>query len=208
MQMNFQQTAKSFWNIWTAKNPEKSSNAVAQTMSDALSAHRRFQKVASDAVDKLRALPDRVGLSHVLVGGERQEFSLARGAWVRGVSGIRLMLIDEKKQCTGCESCPIQEASCGCTCTRVLCEADEPCRMPLHSHEYSELVTVIKGELTEHRYKADQTVLRRASDKIFYPAGEDHEPEVHGLFMLCWSPPLKEIKPGDDETRFVNFSCP
>jgi hypothetical protein len=163
-------------------------------LANALAAHQQFSRTAKRAVDELRNLPDRAGLRHTLAaGGVVEEFHLIRGVWVDTICGCKMMLVDEKKQCNGCESCEaVVGGGCG-ICTRVLCEADKPIRLPAHSHHYSEMVTIIKGSLIEHIAKDKAIVLRRASDKIFYAAGETHEPEIYGLMMICWTPPLANL---------------
>lgn len=159
-------------------------------LTDALAARAKFSITASRVVEELRAMPERVGLRHRMVDDLIEEFHLVRGVWVMGAGGCKLMLLDEKKNCNGCDDC--SEITCGicALCTRVLCEADKPIRMPAHRHDYAEVVTPISGYLIEHRGHGN----RIPTDKIFYPAHEVHEPEVFGLHLICWSPPLLPSK--------------
>lgn len=158
-----------------------------EVVADVLAAQARFSMAADRAIDHLRSMPEKARLVHKLNdNGIIEEFHLVRGVWVTGVAGCRMMLIDEKRQCGNCEECCMTEGSCG-TCTRVLCEADEPILIPTHTHRYSELVTLIKGSLTEHARPGSPTY---TEGKIYYRAQEIHNPEICGLMLICWTPPL------------------
>lgn len=154
-------------------------------LTDALAARAKFSLSAARVVAELRAMPERVGLLHRLVDDLIEEFHLVRGVWVDGAGGCKLMLLDEKRNCHGCDDCSVASHICA-LCTRVLCEADEPTRLPAHRHDYAEVVTPISGYLVEHRGNHK----RSPTDKIYYPAHEMHEPEIYGLHLVCWSPPL------------------
>ena len=128
------------------------------------------------------------------VGGGVDRFALVQGVWISTYPGMRMMLIDDATECSVCEE--------DCRATRVLCEAKESVICPRHKHNYSETVTVISGELIEHEPGSSVHALRRASDRIHYAGGQWHQPEVRGLIMVCWRPPLARIQTPHDASRF------
>lgn len=138
-----------------------------------LSAHLKLRAAAERATREI-GQDIRVMASH---DDENKviEAHLYRGSWVNIFPGIKLMLIDDRDGET-----------------RALCEADGTA--PKHYHTYHESIFILEGEVIE---KATNKVYRRAGDVIEHPPYEFHEPELHGLFMVKWRPPLPQLILGE-----------
>lgn len=133
-----------------------------------LGAHLRLRAAAEKATREI-GQDIRVMASHSH-DDKVIEAHLYRGSWVNIFPGIRLMLIDDRDGCT-----------------RALCEGEGT--MPKHYHTYHESLFVLEGELIEKTsgniYSVGQTVEHNAY--------EFHEPELRGLFMVRWKPPLPQL---------------
>ena len=155
----------------------------AEIRSRVRDAHKALRQAVARAVEDISHDVRVLKISH-LADGKVVEFPLYRGQWVSGPDGLKMMLIDDINHCPQRE-CPLCETNSGCgVCTRVLASGNS--RMPAHSHGYREYIQVIQGELIEHT-----TGARYAPGETIYYAGDYvHEPELNGLAMVCWQPPL------------------
>ena len=137
-----------------------------------LSAHLRLRAAAERATKEI-GQDIRVMASHDHED-KVMEAHLYRGSWVNVFPGMRLMLIDDKDGCT-----------------RALCEGEGI--VPKHYHTYHESLHVLEGRILEKttgkEYFTGQTV-----DHEPY---EFHQPELHGLFMVRWRPPLPQLIVGN-----------
>lgn len=168
-------------------------------------AHEALRRATAKAVSDI-ATDVRVLKISNMVDGEVKEFPLYRGVWVTSQGGLRVMLIDDINQCPE-RQCPLAQCNSGCSmCTRALCSGNS--RVEAHSHHYREYVQVIQGTLFEHTTGMEYGV----GQTVYYAAGVVHEPELHGMAMICWQPPLAlhssqvEIPPEDptpQETQSV-----
>ena len=61
--------------------------------------------------------------------------------------------------------------------------------MPKHYHTYHESLFVLEGELLEKTTEK----LYKVGDTIEHEAYEFHQPEMRGLFMVRWRPPLPQL---------------
>ena len=92
---------------------------------------------------------------------------LHKGSWVELLPGLKIMLLDN--------------SDLG---TRALTEGSGA--MPEHHHTFTETIFVISGEVLEH-----------TTGRVYYAGmsyshapGERHAPEIRGLIMVTWYPPL------------------
>jgi hypothetical protein len=165
---------------------------IARSLEQVKKARERLEKVSQNFLEELE-IPEKASLYLIQKDGKHVIQNLIRGTWVETDSGLRQMFLDEDSHCGACPS-----ASCTSSCTRVLVEAKDWVILPCHYHDYCETVTVISGEYYDlHRTEDSKlipVVLKRCSDKIYYPKGVYHEPKLKGLFLVCWAPPLSYIQ--------------
>jgi mannose-6-phosphate isomerase-like protein (cupin superfamily) len=133
-----------------------------------LSAHMRLRAAAERATREI-GQDIRVMASHDHED-KIMEAHLYRGTWVNIFPGIKLMLIDD-----------------GDGYTRALCEGQGV--MPKHYHTYYESLFVLEGEIIERTTGKKYEVCETAEHEPY----EFHEPELHGLFMVRWKPPLPQL---------------
>jgi len=159
---------------------------------DALAAHAQFSRLANRTVDALRKSPESAGVTYIEADGTEKVIRLVRGVWVQSMKHVRLMLIDEKKECKMCKECIPGCRTNVKSYTRVLCEIDKPTIIPAHTHSHDEFITVIDGSLKDDIIESG-CEMRRCHDKIFYKAGVMHSPELYGMILICWTPPLNQL---------------
>jgi hypothetical protein len=148
-------------------------------------ANERLRQAVAAAIDTARQ-PEVGYAAHLDAQGRAVTYSLVRGVWVETHPGLRVMLIDDTAHCGACPAahhCP----SAGCT--RCLVEAPDPVSLPAHTHTCCESVHIVEGVLRD-RY-LDDLPHRRSGERVYYRMNMLHEPVLHGLFLICWSPPLK-----------------
>lgn len=127
-------------------------------------AHSRLRSAVERAsVDLSQDI--RVMSSHE--GDNVVERYLCRGVWVELIPELRILLIDDRNDGT-----------------RALVEGKAS--LPKHYHTYNETLLVLEGD-----------VLERTTGRVYYPGttvehptGEVHEPEIRGLCLVVWRPPL------------------
>lgn len=137
---------------------------------DLIDAHVKLrlasERAAADVLTDVRVMDSEEGEP-----AETIQRYLHKGFWVDLLSGLKIMLLDN--------------TSIG---TRALTEGDG--LVPEHYHFFMETILVISGEVIEH-----------TTGRVYYPGmsyshqpGERHSPEIHGLVMTTWHPPLPEAK--------------
>lgn len=137
-----------------------------------LTAHLRLRAAAERATKEI-GQDIRVMASHDHED-KIMEAHLYRGSWINIFPGIKLMLIDDRDGCT-----------------RAICEGDGV--MPKHYHTYYESLFVLEGEIIEKTTGQVYGVSETAEHQPY----EMHEPELNGLFLVRWKPPLPQLIIGE-----------
>jgi len=156
---------------------------------DLRKAHRELRKAVEKAT---RDIADDARVLKVDYSGQSASYTLHRGAWVRAQGGLKMMLVDNTEDCPRDGACTCQTvrwSECNdyensSSCTRVLCSGDG--KVDLHSHTYAEIVQVIQGSMTEKTTGR----IYYPGDVLVYPANTPHQPELNGMVLMCWQPPL------------------
>lgn len=155
---------------------------------------RRAHKELRHAVE--RATRDIADDARVLKvdynDGRQASYMLHRGAWVKSQAGLKMMLVDNTESCPDngmCTCRSVKWSECNqCkntgSCTRVLCSGKG--LVDMHSHTYAEIVQVIQGQMVE---KTTGRVYY-PGDVLVYPPNTPHQPELDGMVLICWQPPL------------------
>jgi hypothetical protein len=161
--------------------------AAIEETSAGLATMRRFNAALAAAADRIlqTAGPQKAVGYWLDKDRKAYPFGLVQGRWVSSPQfpAMRMMLVDEDIHCGGCPA-----SQCSASCSRVLVQADALVCLPPHHHDNCETVHVIEGEYFD---PLTQVSARRSADKIYIPAKQQHAPEIRGLFLVCWSPPLQ-----------------
>lgn len=139
-----------------------------------------LRKTITETIDQIKTDSRLVILHYMTETQQDLTVTLYRGCWIQPMPGLKMMLLDETKHCPN-RNCPVD---CEKACTRVLCEGDV--EMPVHTHDQSEVVFVIHGHLIDHISGRKYV----HGDVAYFPAHQPHAPEVRGLCLICWQPPL------------------
>lgn len=141
---------------------------MTKIKNELLGAHLKLRAAAERATKEI-GQDIRIMSSHD-VEDKIIEAHLYRGSWVNVFPGMKLMLIDDKEGCT-----------------RALCEGNG--LVPKHYHTYYESLYVLEGKIFE-RTTGKEYFTGQIVDHEPY---EWHEPELNGLFMVRWRPPLPQL---------------
>jgi hypothetical protein len=144
-----------------------------ETKNELVSAHKKLRS-AIDRVTENISVDTRL-LHSVEFDQHNKEIvvekHLIKGVWINLFNGVKMMLIDDSNNWT-----------------RALCQSTGI--SPKHYHTYYEKILVIDGEVIEH-----------TTNQIFLPGSEilhepnvPHQPEINGLVMMMWKPPLPQIR--------------
>jgi quercetin dioxygenase-like cupin family protein len=154
---------------------------------------KKAHKDLRDAVNKAtRDIADDARVLKVDYNGRPATYTLHRGAWVKAQGGLKMMLVDNTEDCAKDDACTCHRVKWSerndyennSACTRVLCSGTG--NVENHSHTYTEVVQVIQGSMTERTTGR----IYHPGDIIVYPANTPHQPELNGMVLICWQPPL------------------
>lgn len=156
---------------------------------DLKNAHLELRKAVEKAT---RDIADDARVLRVDYNGEPASYTLHRGAWVKSQGGLRMMLVDNNDACADDGTCTCQSVNWSqiddfknaSACTRVLCSGTGS--VDLHSHTYAEIVQVVQGTLTE----VTTGRVYKSGDVLIYPPNTQHQPQLDGMVLICWQPPL------------------
>ena len=143
-----------------------------KTRNELLNAHKKL-RCAIDKVTATISSETRI-LSSIEVDHESTELvvekHLVKGVWINLFENVKMMLIDDHDGWT-----------------RALCQSTGV--SPKHYHTYYEKIIVIDGEVIEHTTQKKFN----SGDEILHEPNVPHQPEINGLVMMMWKPPLPQF---------------